>query len=152
VFRTQNLIEILSNTVYVAKRTLENGKQVDCYWPTLVEPDVFDGVAAKLAANREKRQTGKVDVNHTFIREGLLRCGSCGSAMTLSVAHGRNDTYFYCRCVRKLKTAGEGGRTRDVPARPVEEFVLNELAEYVVDTKALGRPSGSPTLGGTMNW
>src|SRR5439155_5896989 len=98
--------------------------------------DTLARVAAQLAANSEKRPTGTVTVEHTFLLEGILRCGNCGSAMVRSVANGRSDTYYYYRCSRKLKTAGEACKLRDVPATAVEEFVLDELSEYVVDKEA----------------
>jgi site-specific DNA recombinase len=138
VFTTQSLVQILSNTVYIAKRDRGDGKLVECNWAMLIDPETFEGVQKRLVKNREKRPSGKALTGHNFLLEGLLRCGACGSTMVRTTGTGKSGKlYFYYRCAKKHKTAYQGCKVADVPAPAVERFVLDQLSSYVIDPAAL---------------
>lgn len=136
-FTSKNLIEILSNPIYVAKRALDDGTFVKCSWAPLIDEELFDTVQARLALNREKRPSGRLSADYVYLLEGLLRCGKCGAGMIRSWGKGNGGQYFYYKCARKAKTANEGCPLKSVPAAAVENVVLSELSQYVVDRPAL---------------
>ena len=136
-FSVQSTIDLLTNTAYVAKRTLEDGRVIDCAWEPIIDQDVFDRAQAQLAANSEVRPTGKKAVDHVYLLEGLLVCGSCGSAMTRSVGNGVGGKYHYYKCSKKSRTAHVGCKVRDIPVGAVEKFVLDQLRAYSLDAGAI---------------
>lgn len=136
-FMVPSVVQILSNSLYVAKREVEGGKLLDCVWDPIIEPELFERVQAQMARNREKRPTGRASPSYTFLLEGLIRCGSCGSMMTHASANGTGGTYFYYKCNRKSRSVGEACKARDVPAPAAEKFVLAELRKTATDLKAV---------------
>lgn len=137
LFTAQGIMQILANSTYTARRDRGDGTMVGCSWPAIIDQDTFDRVQRRLKVNSDKRPSGRESVDHIFLLEGVLRCGSCNSAMVRSVGTGRSRAYFYYRCSRKHKTAFQGCSLRDVPAAAVENFVLDQLAKYAVDTDDL---------------
>ena len=136
-FTTQTVLNVLGNSVYVAKRQLDDGSTVDCSWKPLINPELFARVQALLAQNGVSRPTGRASADHVFLLEGLLRCGACGSMMTRASGTGRNGAHYYYRCSRKHRTAAEACKTRDIPVAAVENFVLDQLKDYSVSKKTI---------------
>lgn len=136
-FTTQTVLNVLGNSVYIAKRQLDDGTIIDCAWKPIVNPELFNRVQALLGQNGVSRPTGRASADHVFLLEGLLRCGSCGAMMTRASGTGRNGAHFYYRCTRKHRTAAEGCRTRDIPVAAVENFVLDQLRQYSVSKKTI---------------
>ena len=60
---------------------------------------------------------------------------------------GCRRAYFYYRCSKKHKTAGQGCSLRDVPAHALESFVLDQIAAYSVDAEALRRSVSEANVG-----
>jgi site-specific DNA recombinase len=143
----QSVLQILTNSTYIASRDRGDGTYIDCSWPPIIENELFDRVQSKLKINSEKRPRGRESVDHVFLLEGILRCGSCGSAMVRSVGTGRSRAYFYYRCSRRHKTAGQGCTLRDVPAKALESFVLDQVSAYSVDADALRRSVSEANVG-----
>ncbi|MHB8877484.1 MAG: recombinase family protein [Myxococcaceae bacterium] len=136
-FTTQSVLNILRNPVYIAKRSVSDGRLVDCQWKPIVPVELFERVKALLAKNGVDRPTGRPSVQHVFLLEGLFRCGACGSAMSRASGTGRNGAHFYYRCSRRHRTAAEGCKTKDVPVAAVEKFILDQLRQYSADKKAI---------------
>ncbi len=135
-FTVQSVIDLLSNKAYVAKRELEEGEVIACSWPALIDQDLFDRVQARLAANSESKPTGRKSLDHVYLLEGILFCGTCGSAMTRSVANGAGGRYYYYKCSKKHRTAGVC-KVRDVPADVLEKFVLGQVRSFSLDSEAV---------------
>ena len=136
-FTTQGVLNLLANPTYIGKRHLDDGREIECAWPPVIDEALFNRVQAKLSSNSLDKPTGKSKKAHTYLLEGLLRCGSCGSMMVCSSGNGRGGTYFYYRCSRKNHTASTECQLRDVSVRVVEGFVLDQLRAYAVDEQAI---------------
>lgn len=136
-FTIQSVIDLLSNPTYVAKRTLEDGRVIDCVWQAIISQDLFDRVQARLAANSEVRPTGRKALDHIYLLEGLLVCGGCGASMTRSVANGVGGQYHYYKCSRKARTAHSACKVRDIPVNAVENFVIDQLRNYSLNPDAI---------------
>jgi ribosomal protein L34E/DNA-binding transcriptional MerR regulator len=147
LFTVQSVLTMLSNSTYLARRDRGDGVEIDCNWPPIIDTDLFERVQRKLTINSEMRPTGRQSVDHVFLLEGILRCGSCGSAMIRSVGTGRKRAYFYYRCSHKHKTANQGCTLRDIPAEAVERFVIDQVATYSVDADALRLAVGEANAG-----
>lgn len=132
-FTTQVLIDMLSNPAYVAKRQLDDGREITCAWEPLIDESTFARVQALLAKNSEKRPTTK-KLERTYLLESLVRCGKCGGTMTRATATGRGGaTYFYYRCSTRHRSVSVGCDVKDIPADAIEDFVLSRLREYSLD-------------------
>jgi site-specific DNA recombinase len=134
---TQGVLNLLSNSLYIARRRLDDEREVECNWPPIIERQLFDQVQAKLNANKVDRPSGKPTTGHVYILEGLLRCGACGSMMVRASGTGRNGLYFYYRCGKKNHTASQACRVRDIPVGAVEKFVIDQLKDYAVNKTAI---------------
>jgi site-specific DNA recombinase len=138
MFTTSSVMNVLTNSAYTARRDRGDGVLVECNWEPIIDEATFDRAQRRLKQNSDKRPTGRESVDHEFLLEGILRCGLCGSSMVRAIGTGKSGTaYFYYRCSRKHKTAFQGCTARDVPAKNVEKFVLDHVAEYSVDTARL---------------
>ncbi len=132
-FTTQVVIDMLSNPAYVAKRVLEDGREIACVWEPLVDETTFARVQALLAKNSEKKPTTK-KLDRVYLLESLVRCGECGGTMTRATGTGRGSTtYYYYRCSTRHRSVGEACSVKDVPAEAIEAFVLDRLRAYALD-------------------
>ncbi|MCP4502681.1 MAG: recombinase family protein, partial [Deltaproteobacteria bacterium] len=134
---TQAILRMLANPMYIAKRETDPGILIDCIWPPIVDEALYWRVQKKLAANHEKRPTGRKSLR-VYLLEGLVKCGACGGTMTYASAGGRGGVkYFYYRCSQKHHTAQTACTVRDIPADALEEFVLGKLKSFSIDDDAL---------------
>tara|TARA_R110002072_G_scaffold28296_15_gene91110 strand:+ start:4540 stop:6186 length:1647 start_codon:yes stop_codon:yes gene_type:complete len=130
---TGNVVcHLLANPVYLGKIRFD-GEIYEGRHDAIVDQKTFDGVKAMLEANRIKRGPQRSQKKHVFLLEGLLRCGDCGSSMTPIWSTGANSVcYFYYACTLRQRTSGTACASALVPAREVEDFVLNELRGFAV--------------------
>jgi site-specific DNA recombinase len=136
-FAAQGVLTLLSNPVYVGKRRMESGELIDCSWPGIIEPELFQRAQDLLARNSADRPNPRRSPHYVYLLEGLLRCGSCHGGMSRAIGHGRTRAYFYYRCSRKQRSAGHACMLREVPAEAVEKFVLEQLRGLSIDPDAI---------------
>jgi site-specific DNA recombinase len=117
-----SLLRILHNPLYAGMMRL--GKEVH---PGEHEPivtcDVFDRVAALM------RRSPAVPParNAAYVLRGILRCGSCGAAMTTASTRKGSRTYRFYRCVTRDKLGQDACVTRPIAAGVIESAVIDRL-------------------------
>jgi site-specific DNA recombinase len=122
-----NILALLRNVVYIGKvRHKENvypGEHTG-----IVDQAVFDQVQALLADNGRTSPNGP-RVNDGAILCGLLRCKSCGCAMTPSCSVKKNRRYRYYVCVNAQKRGYRECPAPSVSAEVLESFVVDQIRE-----------------------
>ncbi len=94
---TKNAIaHILQSPVYIGKVT-HKGDVFEGRHEAIIDEQLWQDVNDHIAANRVVRRKPRPQNMHTFLLEGLVRCGWCGSYLTPTYSGGRNGTYFYYR-------------------------------------------------------
>jgi site-specific DNA recombinase len=92
----------------------------------IVPKKLFDKVQRLLAANRSNGGAGGRNRYGDLLR-GLMRCGSCGAAMTYSITKKNGKAYRYLRCVGAQKRGHDVCATTSVPADKIEAFVVDRI-------------------------
>ncbi len=79
------------------------------------------------------------EVKHSFILQGLLRCGWCGNYMSTKYSTGRKGLHYYYQCTKNAHGGKSACDMRYVPASELEKAVLNKLKEMSTDKKRIQR-------------
>jgi len=131
-FNKPAVIRMLTNPFYVGKISWK-GEVFDGQHEPIVPDKLFEEVQRILGRNRKGRNNRKIQRQHLFILQGLMRCGRCGCMMTPRSSHGRGGKkYFYYECGKHARTQGLECNTSYVPAEPAEEFVIEQLKQAVL--------------------
>lgn len=122
----QEVVRILTAPVYIGKiryhDELFQGKH-----PGIVAPEVFAEVERVLTKNRETNSNSLDQGSHTYLLQGLIRCGKCGSMMTPKWSTANGKRHYYYQCTKEAHSAGTTCNAKYVPAEAAEQFVLAEL-------------------------
>lgn len=121
---------LLRNCVYIGKLPIKRtGQMFDGLHQPIVDEPVWRDVQRLLDANRPT--DGKLPRRETLAPlKGLLKCGTCGSAMTPVFSNskaGKNRRYIYYRCARDAKQADHKCPIRNIAAREIERMVYSQL-------------------------
>jgi len=129
------VIHILQNPVYIGKVThydsLFDGKH-----DAIIDERLWQDVNDQMRANRVVRAKPREQKMHTFLLEGLIRCGWCGGYLTPTYSGGRNGTYFYYQCT-KVHNGGDECKMKRVSAEDIEEVIARRLIEMSKDQNLL---------------
>ncbi len=130
-FTRTSLHKLLTNVTYIGrvKYKLEDhpGEQ-----PPIVDPDTWVKVQALL---RRNGRTGGTQVRNRFgfTLKGLIRCASCGCAMTPSHSlQKKTKRYRYYVCLKATKHGWDACPSPSVPAGQIEAFIADQI-------RAIGR-------------
>ena len=95
----------------------------------VVDRGVFERVQALLDARpMTSRGVGR---NPEFILRGILRCATCGAAMT-GVSNRRGDRiYRYYRCVTRDRQGADACPTKPLGADAIEGFVIERIRQAI---------------------
>jgi len=124
-FDKSNLLRLLTNVAYVGKVKYKvethEGEQ-----EAIVDQQVFEQVQAVLRANRS---SGGAHVRNKYaaLLKGLVRCGSCGRAMTHHFTSRKEKRYRYYVCQTAQKQGWASCPTASVPAGELERFVVEQI-------------------------
>ncbi len=94
----------------------------------IVSEDLFTAVQEKLASRSPERISPRV-VNCPTLLTGLLKCGLCGSGMTL--ATGKGGKYRYYKCSSRILKGKDTCTSDNLPTEQVDRLVLFSLADRV---------------------
>jgi site-specific DNA recombinase len=91
----------------------------------IVDGTTFERAQGLLADNRQGGQPPSRSTVHQFLLTGLVRCGSCGRALTTVTSHGRAGTkYPYYRCTSTTKRVDIDCKVGQLPADTLEAAVI----------------------------
>jgi site-specific DNA recombinase len=142
-FTKPRLYELLTNVLYVGKvrhkRDVHDGEHA-----AIVPAALWDQVQAVLTQNGGA-SAGVPRSPTDALLQGLLRCVTCGCAMTPSHATKRGSRrYRYYLCTEAQKRGRHTCPASSLPAAEIERFVLDQL-------RALGhQPAGKDEAGGDV--
>jgi site-specific DNA recombinase len=128
-FAKASLRRLLTNAVY-AGQVEHRGEVYAGEHAAIIEPSVWQEVNAELRAGRRTRR-GAVRSPQNALLAGLLHCHSCQRPMipTYTTKPGRRYRYYVCQAARK--NGWSSCPTKSVPARMIEEAVLDQLRVHV---------------------
>lgn len=131
------IARLLKSPLYIGQMVYGD-ELFDGEHPKLID-DVTYGQAQKLpgATGRELRVTA---TNPDYLLRGLLRCDSCGDAMTpASTTKKSGKSYRFYRCSTRDKFGKGQCPARPLPAQAIEGFVVERIAEATADGKLADR-------------
>ena len=98
----------------------------------IIPKALFEKAQRILAENR--RSAGATHRNQTgALLRGVLRCAACGAAMVHHWTRNSGREYRYYTCTHAQKLGRSACPTRSIPAREVENFVVEKIAAIGVD-------------------
>jgi site-specific DNA recombinase len=116
---------LLTNAVYAGK-VEHRGEIYAGEHESIIEPSVWQEVNAELRAGR-RAGTGAIRAPQNALLAGRLLCKSCQRPMvpTYTAKPGRRYRYYVCQSARQK--GWSSCPTKSVPARMIEEAVLEQL-------------------------
>ena len=129
-FAKVSLRRLLTNAVY-AGQVEHRGEIYAGEHESIIEPSVWQEVNAELRAGRRTGQ-GAIRVPQSALLAGLLHCKSCRRPMvpTYTAKPGRRYRYYVCQGARQ--NGWSSCPTKSVPARMIEEAVVEQLRKFRV--------------------
>jgi len=124
-FQKTNVSRILNDPVYIGKVRYK-GSVYDGQHQAIISNELFNAVQGILQANNITK-SGYRQAENTFLLKGLIRCGSCKTAMAPSYAIKKGKKYFYYRCNVDNDKSKTKCRIGSVHAQKVEQLVVDEL-------------------------
>ena len=135
-FNKHGLYGLLTNVLYTGRITYKDEIH-DGEHPAIVDEEVFHRTRQLLKRNGV---TGGKEVRNQFgaILKGLIRCVPCGCAMvpTHTVRNG-NRRYRYYVCAKAQKRGWHSCPSKSIPAREIENFVIDQMRCVGKDTTLL---------------
>ena len=131
-FAKASLRRLLTNAIYTGKvehrGTIYAGEQ-----PSIVEPSVWEAVNTDLRSGR-CIGTEAARKPQNALLAGLLNCKRCQRPMipTYTAKPGRRYRYYVCKSVRQ--NGWNSCPTKSVPARMIEDSVLDQLRTTLGDS------------------
>jgi site-specific DNA recombinase len=136
-FTKASLRRLLTNAVYAGK-VEHRGEMYGGEHASLVEPPLWQEVNTELRADR-RTKPGATRMPQNALLAGLLLCQSCQRPMvpTYTAKPGRRYRYYMCRAARQ--NGWNSCPTKSVPARMIEDAVLDRLRTAMGATEARER-------------
>jgi site-specific DNA recombinase len=131
-FGRASLHRLLTNAIYAGKvehrGAIYTGEQ-----PSIVEPSVWQEVNTELRSGR-RSGIDAIRVPQNALLAGLLICKSCQRPMipTYTAKPGRRYRYYVCKSARQH--GWSSCPTKSVPARMIEDSVLDQLRTILRDS------------------
>jgi len=142
-FDKATLHHLLVNPVLIGKIKHKDALYDGEHEP-IVDVEVFNKVQALLKNNG---RSGGVEVRNKYgaLLRGLIRCSSCGTAMTHTFSGDikrKKKAYRYYRCTSAIKNGHGVCDTGTVPAQEFERIVVDEVRGLATDKSLLKQVLG----------
>ena len=135
LFNKKHIYSILRNEVYIGFLLFGGEKFKGLHTPIISE-ELFNKVQERLDLSRVDRMVlPRQDSQLTLL--GLLKCGSCGSAMTTSWSRKKNSEtkYYYYKCTRATHNSKKYCDSRDLRASELETFIEKLVSHIAADNE-----------------
>ena len=97
--------------------------------PAIISKREFRRVK-KLLGSRAPRKVNPRRASSPYLLSGILKCETCGRAMTAAEAKSGKYTYYVCQSVLKR---GKGAcKTPRLNAKKVDDLIINEIKENIL--------------------
>jgi len=137
-FDKATLYCLLTNPTYTGKMRYKDELHEGEH-EAIIDQELFDKVHKQLKLNG---RTGGAEVRNKYgaLLRGLLRCKSCGTAMTHTFC-GKNkrNFYRYYRCTNAIKNGHDVCSAGSLPAGEIERVVVEEVRGLVNDEALLAQ-------------
>ena len=140
-FSRGSLQRLLTNVTYTGQVRYQNhlypGEQ-----PAIVAPDIWQRVQELLRDNRSPAR-GRVENRSGALLQGLLYCTACACAMTPTSSKRGGKHYRYYLCCGAHRRGRQSCPSRSIPARDIEETVLEQIQHQRPDLDVRGQTPGA---------
>ncbi len=127
-WRTDHVLRMLRNPLYAG--LLESGGEYhEAEHEALVSRETWERVQTLLDGRHDESKPETRTRNPGYLLVGLLRCGSCGAALTPATARAHGKQYRYYRCSTRDKQGRNACPSRPLPAQALEDFVVDRIRE-----------------------
>ena len=134
-FNNTHIMRILQNEFYIGKIAY-NGEVYEGQHEPIIPRKLWNKVQAIIKNNRVTGSRSRKQNLHTFLLQGLVKCGWCKSHMTPSYALNHpKKPYFYYHCTCKIHRGNEECEMKPVPAQALEKVVAGRLIQLSDDQK-----------------
>lgn len=132
-FAKASLRRLLTNAIY-AGQVEHRGAMYPGEQTPIIEQSVWQEVNSELRAGR-RTGTGAIRTPQNALLAGLLLCKSCQRPMvaTYTAKPGRRYRYYVCQAARK--NGWNSCPTKSIPARMIEDAVLDQLRTALLDNE-----------------
>jgi len=129
------LHNILCNVLYLGKMKCKD-EIVEGEHPAIIDQDTFQQVQRMLHANRT---SGGIHIRNKSgaLLKGIVRCKHCGCGMTHHFTTRGNRRYRYYVCIKAQKEGWSKCLAPSLPARELEDFVIEQIRVLGRDKKVL---------------
>jgi len=134
-FMGTTIERLLTNLFYIGK-IVHKGEVFDGRHEPVVPLELWEKVQAIIASNQQTHRKPRKQLLHTYLLQGLVRCGKCNSLMT--PYYGFNAAkvpYFYYACDKQLKFGKDDCDMRPVSAKALEDVIARILMQLKDDDK-----------------
>jgi DNA invertase Pin-like site-specific DNA recombinase len=121
-----SVLNTLRNPVYAGVIVHGNERHLGRH-ERIVETALFERVGEMLDAAAGRPRSAPR--NSQYLLTGLLRCGSCGGAMTSASTYRRGREYRYYRCTTRDKKGRSACSARPLAGGAIEAFVVDRIRE-----------------------
>ena len=134
-FNKTQIMRMLQNEFYIGKIT-HKGKVYEGQHEPIIPLELWNRVQAVIETNRVSGARRRKQNLHTFLLQGLIKCGFCQSHMTPSQARNhQKKPYFYYHCTCKIHRGNEECKMKPVSAPALEQVVADRLIQLSDDQK-----------------
>ena len=135
-FQKTTLHHLLTNILYVGQVRYRNESHPGEH-SGIVDPQQFGRV--QLILQRQTRRQRKTGSRSGALLQGLVFCRTCECRMTPTYTKKGNRKYRYYVCTNAQRRGFEHCPTKQIPAQPVEDLVVNQLQRISTDDRLIAR-------------
>ena len=116
----------LKNPLFIGKIRYKD-KLYDGEHSAIINEELFNKVRDCLQRNRELKNSPYRTKRYDYLLTGLVKCTYCGSSMFSGTSNSKGKTYLYYRCSKVSKNDHNACKYRHVPARELENVVVERI-------------------------
>ena len=121
--------ETYTGTLVWGKRGAATQVRVENAWPAIVDRETFIRVQTVLKSRAPRIVHPRRTVSE-YLLSGIVKCGTCGKAMSGHSA--KSGQFFYYRCANATKRGAKECPGHWIPKSKIEGFVIEKIRNYVL--------------------